>query len=307
MKKIISVFCLLCVIFTVGCSPTASIVVEDQGLPSGALRKTKLYYANDAGLILPVVREIPWDDGIACAALSYLVGTEDNIREAATHGLRTVIPEGTEFSLRIDEKKTAKLDVKNLPTLPDGESERIFLQTVVNTLTAFDTIDCVSITFNGEKLAALPHHTRINSEMNTYLLNPVNTEAETIAQGSISTAILYVPDCTCRYSLPLTCYVTGKADFEAAMKKFCSCSEEFGTALPQGTDILSAALTEKTAVVNFSDEFSDVLTYGDGVYEAVYRAVYLTACEYGDIDTVRIFSGGTAMPDVQAANCSNIW
>ena len=308
MKRLFCIIIsLILTISLFACSKAPETALEEQ-LPDGSLRKTVLYYSTQEGLIVPVMREIPWDEGIACSALSYLVSTEQNEQDAREHGLCTVIPEGTQFSLKISPERKAVLDVKNMPALPDEQTERIFLQSVVNTLTEFATIDTVSLTFDGKQTAVLPHNTRTDSEMNSFLLNPVNTETETIAQGSVNTVSLYIPDSTCRYSLPLVCYVPESANFETAMKRFCSCCAEKGITLPDNVSVISAALTDGTAVVNFSDELAEVTEYGEGIVDAIYKSVYLTACEYGKTDEVRIFIGGNAVScDAEIPEYVNVW
>ena len=130
-------------------------ITEDEGMLGGSLRETVLYYATDEGYIIPVMRQIPWEEGIAACALSYLVASDENSNEALRRGVQTVIPEGTGFELKIDGDGNAKLDVQNMPMLPNAEAEQIFLQSVVNTLTEFESIETVSMTFDGERKESL--------------------------------------------------------------------------------------------------------------------------------------------------------
>lgn len=61
---------------------------------------------------------IPWEEGIGKAALGYLMDTDANRASAALMGLKTVIPEGTELSLRIDSEGEATLDFPALRHMP---------------------------------------------------------------------------------------------------------------------------------------------------------------------------------------------
>ena len=288
MKRLFVLCLILCAFAIVGCSAPKETAVE-YNLPVSSLRSTTLYYANDDGLIIPIVRRIPWDEGIAVAALSYLTATPENEAECLLHGFHAYIPEGTQFSLKIGDDKKAALDVKNMPALPDENAEQIFIQTVVNTLTEFDTIDTVTITFDGKSMTAMAHGTNVDREMRQFMINPQNTEMETMNQG-INTVSLFVPDKTCRYNVPVTAYTAEDVNFETAMELFCECCENTGTGLPDGTHIISAAMSDGTCAVNFSPEFAEVLSNGDGIYEAIYRAVYLTAKEYGDVSELKIFA-----------------
>lgn len=289
MKRVFAFFLCMAFLAAVGCSAATEIDTES-ALPLSSMRSTTLCYANSDGLIIPVVRSIPWDEGIAVSALSYLIATPENEAECRLRGLCACIPEGTGFSLKINDEKRATLDVRHMPTLPDENTERIFLQTVVNTLTEFDSIETVKITFDGKSVTAMAHGTNVDREMRQFLLNPQNVDMETMSQG-VNTVCLYVPDSTCRYTVPVTAYTAGENNFETAMEQFCECCENVGCGLPEGTHILSAAMTDGTCAVNFSPEFSQVLETGDGVYDAIYKAIYLTAKGYGDVSEVKIFSG----------------
>ena len=280
---------MLCLLTTCACS-TPTEHDDSDSLPLSSMRSTILYYANDDGLIIPVVRRIPWDEGIAVSALTYLIATPENEAECRLHGFSACIPEGTAFSLKIGDDKKAVLDVQHMPALPDEDAERIFLQTVVNTLTEFDTIDTVSVTFDGKSVTAMAHGTNVDREMRQFMLNPQNVEMETMKQG-INTVSLYVPDSTCRYNVPVTAYSAKDVNFETAMELFCECCEKTGCGLPDGTRILSAAMSDGTCAVNFSPEFAQVLTNGDGIFDAMYNSIYLTAKEYGDVSVVKVFAG----------------
>lgn len=265
--------------------------VAEHGFNGGSLRNTVLYYSTDSGYVIPVMRQIPWEEGIACAALSYLVATEDNAAEAARCGLRTVIPDGTKFALKIDDKKHAVLDVQNMPDLKNAEAEKIFLQSVVNTLTEFDTIDTVSITFDGEYEARLHHGTDVEENMYSFLLNPMSIDMETMTTGGINSMVFYTPDSTCLYNLPITGYSENDKSFSEAMKLFCEYSATHTNGLPYGTSVISAQITDDgVASVKFTEEFGDVSTMGDGILDAVYNAIYLTAKEYGDVKELKLYA-----------------
>ena len=61
--------------------------------------ETVVYYQDNNGYLVPVMREMPLQDGIARATLAMMVSSPHNDMEAARLGLRTVMPEGTDIDL----------------------------------------------------------------------------------------------------------------------------------------------------------------------------------------------------------------
>lgn len=283
------------------CSHEPEPIPEDTGMLGGSLRDTVLYYATDDGYIIPVMRQIPWEEGIAACALSYLVATDENSHEALMRGVQTVIPEGTGFELKIDGDGNAKLDVQNMPMLPNAEAEQIFLQSVVNTLTEFESIETVSMTFDGETRESLHHGTAVDEEMRAFMPNPVMTDMETMANTDMYTVSFYIPDSRCVYNLPMTGYSSEGSNFSQAMEMFCEQSAVQNNGLPAETRIISAEITDGVAVVNFSEEADAMASLGDGVLQSVYEAVYLTAAEYGEVNELKLYAGAKQL---DCSSCS---
>ena len=50
-----------------------SLIIDTAILEEDGLRETVLYYRDEIGLIVPVMRKIPWEEGIAKAAINMLV------------------------------------------------------------------------------------------------------------------------------------------------------------------------------------------------------------------------------------------
>ena len=148
-------FLLIIVILLIPMLTACGVKVDDEYEPDlneEAFRKL-CYFMNDDGFIVPVMKLIPWEEGIGKAALYNLVGTESNNTELAMNGLKAVIPDGVKFELRISDKH-AVLNIVNLPKLPDAKTEKALIETVVNTLCEFPTIDSV-VVFDGNRFHAL--------------------------------------------------------------------------------------------------------------------------------------------------------
>ena len=134
----------------------AKDVATDAGMydePAGeaGMRRTVLYYKDDDGFIVPVMKLIPWEEGIGRAAIGNLVDTAENRAEARSRGLNATIPDGVEYTLRIRDG-VATIDISSLSAFADEASERAMVTSIVNSLAEFPTIDAVTITLNGEKV-----------------------------------------------------------------------------------------------------------------------------------------------------------
>ena len=84
---------------------------------------TIVYYQDNSGYLVPVMKQIENQQGIAKATLSLMVSSPRNDMEAARLGLRTVLPEGTDIDLDI-AGGVARVDLSDtVSALPDAEAE----------------------------------------------------------------------------------------------------------------------------------------------------------------------------------------
>ncbi|MCK9444698.1 MAG: GerMN domain-containing protein [Tissierellaceae bacterium] len=128
-------------------------IVEEDGM-----RKTVMYFRNSDGYLVPIMRKIPWEEGIARVTLNNMVDSPE-LREALRGtGLSPVIPIGTEIvGITIDDetalcKVDFSEDVLNNQTEKDEEN---FIKGVVYTLTEFPAIEKVQILVGGKVLPSM--------------------------------------------------------------------------------------------------------------------------------------------------------
>ena len=77
MKRLfILILALLTALMMASCKKAEEPAEPEADTDSG-YRRTTLYYATEDGFIVPVMKSIPWEEGIGRAALSYLDGLED--------------------------------------------------------------------------------------------------------------------------------------------------------------------------------------------------------------------------------------
>ncbi|HWQ57495.1 MAG TPA: GerMN domain-containing protein [Clostridia bacterium] len=239
-------------------------------------RQTILYYLSDDGFVVPVMRNIPWEEGIGKAALSYLVDTADNRASTGEMGLNALIPDGTTYTLRIGDDGVAVVDLIGLSACKDAATEKAMVEAIVNTLAEFTRIDSVTITVNGKKVSELPNGTELSEAMAPFSLNAEDGEVGVSTEGA-SALTLFFPNATGSLNVPVTRYIVGGANVENAVNELIKGPQAEGLlcCFPEGTELLSVTIEEGVATVDLSGEFLSA-QYTDGLIEAAYDTLFLT-------------------------------
>lgn len=258
--------------------------------PGSAYRRATVYYLSDEGYIVPTVKHIPWEEGIAKACLSCLISTEANRAAAAKLGLRTVIPEGVELELNIEDG-SATLNLKNLPDLGSAAAEKAMLSAIVNTLTEFDTISTVTITVNGQLIQALPHGTKLPNGQGRYTLNIENEDVAT--SGGVNAMQLYFPNVSGSMDVPVTRYTSSEVDLYSNINGLIAGTSLKGlrSCFPENTLLLAATIENGMVSVNLSEDFKSV-SETPGLYSLAERTVLRVAQLYGEVSGVNFLVNG---------------
>lgn len=292
MKRaiIIVLCCILAVAGFCGCRGEETAAVFEENIESG-MRRTTLYFATEDGYVVPVMKSIPWEEGIGKAALSYLVSGDDNDRSASAMGLKTVIPEGTQYTLRIGDDKEAALNLIGYTPHETQAEEQAMVVAIVNTLSEFDTIDTVKITLDGSKKAAMPHGTDISEAMTQFALNA--EEGDVPVSGTANKLTLYFPNISASLNIPVTRYIDRVPSFSVAVQELVSGSADprLLNCFPGGTELISAYIDSGIATVDFTEAFTQIENT-DGKLEAARDAIYLCANEFEEVYGVDIYVEG---------------
>lgn len=130
------------------------------------MRKTVLYFKDKQGLLVPVMRKIPWEEGIAKLALRNMVDSPELRESLSLTGLSPIIPAGTEIlGMAIDQDTgLCKVDFsREVLNVESKEDEEDLINGVVYTLTEFPTIKEVKFLVEGESLSTFTHGTDVSS------------------------------------------------------------------------------------------------------------------------------------------------
>ncbi len=282
---------LLCAFFA-GCKQDAQGVFEDELTSEAGYRRTVLYYLSDDGFVVPVMKLIPWEEGIGKAALSYLVDENDNRQSASAMGLKTVLPEGVTYTLRIGDDKNAVVDFTGLAKFSQAAEEQAMVMAVVNTLAEFDSIDTVSITVDGKAVKSLPRGTSISGKMSPFALNVEEPEAEVITDGAYKLT-LYFPNASGSLNVPVTRLTNIEPTLESAVRELLKGPRFEGllNPFPIGTEMLGLSYADGAAVVNFSAAFKST-EQTEGLAEAAYDAISLTLKAIQPVSMLEVYVDG---------------
>ena len=275
------------------------------------LRNTILYLEDDNGYIVPVMKQIPWVEGIGAAAVTELVANPDADAQLAYLGLNPILAADTELSLSIKEGvATLKLSEGAIAS-ENAVDELARVMAVVNTLTEFPTIDSVVIKQAGCD-EELPCGTVISQPFGKFELN-VTTMLSQEDLENASRLVLYFQNEAGTAIVPVTTYVGGQADAFAAMSELVKGPGQGGlkSLFPDDTALLGVTVdNDGVAAVDFSKEFASVSD--DAQKEkALVRCIMLTLMQFDNIEEVRILVEGdeftsTALTTMAYPNYINI-
>ncbi len=251
---------------------------------------TVAYYQDDNGYLVPVMRSIGAEEGIARATLNLMVKNVYNDMEAARMGLRCVIPENTTFDLDISGG-VARLDMsKEALNSPDAVSEYNMVSAIVQTLTDFPTVDKVRFLIDGKETERLTFGTGISGE---FTRGYMNFESSNLNDASSAVTLYFTGDSPSMI-VPVTRAVYGKGDIQTAVMELVkgpSATSPLKRVIPSGCGLKSVKVENGVAYVDFTREFITIAEETDGGRLAL-RALVLTCMQFDGVKSVKVLVEG---------------
>lgn len=313
-NRFIALFLVLCMMISLaGCTnpirmvknlfgdedKAASNIIENDPSAQGdvQLRDTVLYYKDDKGFLIPVMRKIPWTEGIAKATLASLVDNPANRKDMESIGLIPVIPANTEIRGMDIDNGLCKVDFSSdFLNYATKEEEESLVKAVVYTLTEFVTIDRVQLMIDGKIQKKLPFGTEVCKPITRDNINYVS------AAPSKDKVVVYYEGTTNgleTYFVPVTKAVDKKdslgvnaIDALDALVEGPPEGSGLYTQIPKGTKVISVDMNNAVAYVNFNEEILKIKDSAETA-ENVVKSIALTLREqYKDVTAVKILANG---------------
>jgi len=313
VKKVVAIALILCMMISLtGCKNPISIVkglfVDEEQAASTIidssniqrdeqLRDTVLYYKDDKGFLVPVMRKIPWTEGIAKATLSAMVDNPANREDIEGIGLIPVIPSNTTINGMNIENGLCKVDfTSEILNYGSKVEEEALVKAVVYTLTEFVTIDSVQFMINGKIPKSLTYGTRIDKAITRDNINYVgNTSVEdkvvVYFEGTANGMESYFVPVT----MPLENVAGLGVNVLDALDLLVQGPPEGSglfSEIPRGTRVVSVDINNGIAYINLTEEILEIVDNYE-MTDNVAKSFGLTVKEqYQDIAGVKLMVNG---------------
>ncbi len=277
-------------------SDDVSLILENGLGEEEGLRETVLYYRDDKGVLIPLMKKIPWEEGIAKAALKELVDNPEVREDLQTVGLLPTLPDGTDIIGMSINDGLSKVDFNDsLLTCESEAEEQAMVKSIVYTLTEFEAIDRVQILVNGKVTRELTFGTKVDTPFEREHINLT----QALSNDTIPVVVYYKTSYNGEDSffVPVTKAVTSlKADVKSVLNALLEGAPEgtdFYSELPEGVMVNDVYIKDGIAYIEFSEEITRIPDNLSHQQSMVYE-IGLTLKEIEPtISQVRLLSNGT--------------
>jgi germination protein M len=295
---------LILTLILAGCSGTKSGEQEQepQNVPTitdesdELIRETIIYYEDDAGYLVPVMRKIPWVEGIAKYTLRVMMDTPEQQEDLMMMGLRPLLPADTEILGMSIKDGIAKLDLNEaVLNCRNALEESNMIQGIVLTLADFSTIDKVQFLFNGKILDSMPHGTVVKEPIGPSDINLEMAEDTAVHGAKVTVFFQSTSSSMYDYLIPVTRITSSEnASLETAISELLKGpvdTDNMTIDIPPDTKLLGIQMDEGITYINFSKEFNSISS-SDHSEDMVLKAIKLVAMQYPEVEDVEILVEG---------------
>lgn len=303
-KKIwlLTAILLIIVLITAGCGKKDKEEVNPEDIPpisdetDELIRETIVYYEDDAGYLVPIMRKIPWVEGIAKYTLRTMMDTPEQQEDLLLMGLRPLLPPDTEILGMSIAAGVAKLDLNEaVLDCEDATEESNMIQGIVLTLADFSTIDKVQFMFNGKILDEMPHGTVVKDPIGPTDVNLEMAEDTTAHGATVKVFFQSTSSTLYDYLIPVTRVTSSEnSSLETTINELLKGpmdTDNMTIDIPPDTKLLGIQMDDGVTYINFSKEFKNVANSEDSE-EMVLKAIKLSAMQHPEVEDVEILVEG---------------
>lgn len=264
--------------------------VEEEGM-----RKTVLYFKNNDNYLVPVMRRIPWEEGIAKATLNNMVDSPLLRESLSETGLLPIIPAGTEILGMSINEETGLCKINFSENFLNNESEKeeeSLIKGVVYTLTEFPAVKNVQILVGGSEVSSMKFGMNISEPMARENINLIGK-----AEEGKSNVIVYYKGKTANnyeYFIPMTIPTLAPVAnvYSALDMLFEGPPEDLGlySDVPEDIKLHGVEVNDGIAYVDISYDLA-----GESAQISIsniIKNIGLTLSEFEDIETVELLIDG---------------
>lgn len=258
------------------------------------LRDTVLYYKDDKGFLVPVMRKIPWPEGkgIGKAAIRALIDTPANRADMEDIGLTPVLPANTEIIGMNISDGLCKVDfTSDFLNYGSQEEELAIAKSIVYTLTEFPTVDNVQIMVDGKYPKQLTYGLNVS---NPLARRNINYSGNDKNKGKV---IVYYQGTVTgmdNYFVPVTQDIQAgenETALQAVITLIEGPPEDSGlfSTIPSNLHVRNVELVDGVAYVDFDEEIKEIKDAS--IAQDIVKSIALTLKEhYGNENIVEKIS-----------------
>ncbi|WP_432663164.1 GerMN domain-containing protein [Wukongibacter baidiensis] len=244
------------------------------------LRNTVLYYKDDKGFLVPVMRKIPWPEGkgIGKAAIRALVDNPANRSDMEDIGLAPVLPTNTGIIGMNISEGLCKVDfTADFLNYGSKEDELAIAKAIVYTLTEFPTVDNVQIMIEGKQPKQLTYGLNVS---NPLARRNINYSGNGKNKGKV---IVYYQGTVTgmdNYFVPVTKDIEETTAVATLQTLIAGPSEDSGlfSTIPSSLQVRNVDLVDGVAYVDFNEEIKEIKDAS--IAQDMVKSIALTLKEY---------------------------
>lgn len=266
------------------------VVEEDE------MRKTVFYFKNDRNYLVPVMKQIPWEEGIAKTTLMNMVEGGEFSKTLENIGLKPILPYGTSLNgISVDEETgLCRVDFsEEIQDIESDEDEENLIKGVVYTLTEFPNIEEVQIMVDGSVQPVLKNTYPIDRPLNREDINLIGNPED----GSSKVVVYYKEEIEGDqdYFVPVTIPTSAPVSnvYTALDLLFEGPPADSGlkTDIPSGISLQGVEIKDGTAFVDVGLE-DELEISEDKMVDNLLKNIGLTLSEFQEIETVELLLDG---------------
>lgn len=266
------------------------------------MRNTVLYFQNENGYLVPVMRQIPWEEGIAKAALRNMMDNPNIREDIGIIGLKPIVPAGTEIiGMSIDDETgLCKVDfTEQVLDCQSKKEEENLVRGIVYMLTEFPNIQEVQIMIDSEVVSEMRYGTKIQAPLKRENINMVDG----IAEGESKVIVYYkgTSNGEYEYYVPVTIPTSApSANVLTALEELFKGAPELSglySDIPNGVSLYGVEVDNGIAYVDVQLQNESVIS-DQNTFDNMTRNIGLTLSQFSEIGQVEVLIDGQTLEEV---------